>query len=98
MSDWGAVHSGAMVANAGLDQESGFPFDGKPFFGSELKQALAGGSVAQSRLDDMVFRILRQLYDKGVIDEPVRGDRPRRSISPHTRKSRRPTLRRGSSF
>jgi beta-glucosidase len=75
LSDWGAVHSGSAVANAGLDQESGFPFDGTPYFGAGLRDAVAAGSVSQSRLDDMVFRVLRQMYDKGLIDEPVRADR-----------------------
>ncbi len=32
MSDWGATHSTVPAANAGLDQESGWPFDKSPLF------------------------------------------------------------------
>lgn len=71
MSDWGAVHSTVHAANSGLDQQSGFPFDKKPFFGVMLKDALDDGSVAQARLDDMVRRILWALFDKGVMDNPI---------------------------
>ena len=51
MSDWGAVHSTAKAAINGLDQQSGWPFDEKPYFGSLLKQAVAAGQVPQARLD-----------------------------------------------
>jgi beta-glucosidase len=71
MSDWGAVHSTVAAANAGLDQESGWEFDVIPYFGGALKEAVENGAVAQSRLDDMVQRILRTLYAKGVMDHPV---------------------------
>ena len=30
MSDWGATHSTVAAANAGLDQDSGYPFDDSP--------------------------------------------------------------------
>ncbi len=72
MSDWGAVHSTAPAANAGLDQESGYVFDKKPYFGPELLgKALKDGSIPQARLDDMVRRILRALFASGVVDNPV---------------------------
>jgi beta-glucosidase len=72
MSDWGAVHSGAPAANAGLDQESaGRPFDRQPYFDAELRAALAGGALSAARLDDMVERILRSLFATGVVDYPV---------------------------
>lgn len=72
MSDWGAVHSTAKAANAGLDQESGYVFDKEKFFGPELLgKALADGSIPQARLDDMVRRILRSLFAHGVVDNPV---------------------------
>ena len=72
MSDWGAVHSTVFAANAGLDQQSGFPSDRQAYFGKLLKEALEDGSVPQARLDDMVRRILWALFDKGVIDHPVK--------------------------
>src|SRR6476659_492353 len=34
MSDWGATHSTGKAAAAGLDQQSGWPFDDKPYFGA----------------------------------------------------------------
>ena len=71
MSDWGAVHSTVFAANAGLDQQSGFPADNQAYFGLPLKQAIEDGAVPQARLDDMVRRILWALFDKGVMDHPV---------------------------
>jgi beta-glucosidase len=71
MSDWGAVHSTVKSAMNGLDQQSGWPFDDKPYFGSLLKQALAAGQVPKSRVDDMARRILRSMYAHGLADDPV---------------------------
>lgn len=72
MSDWGAVHSTATAANAGLDQQSGYIFDKKRFFGPELLgPALKDGSIPMARLDDMARRILLALFDTGVVDNPV---------------------------
>jgi beta-glucosidase len=64
MSDWGATHSTAQSANAGLDQEF---YEGK-FFGSALKAAVGKGDVSESRIDDMVRRILRSLATVGALD------------------------------
>ena len=73
MSDWGATHSGAKAALAGLDQESGADaFDKQPFFKASLKAALASGEVPQARLDDMARRILRSLFASGVVEKPVK--------------------------
>ena len=72
MSDWGAVHSGAMAINAGLDQESaGDAFDRQPFLAAPFKADLAKGAVSQARLDDMVHRIARGLFASGAVDHPV---------------------------
>ena len=71
MSDWGAVHSTAKAALSGLDQQSGWPFDDKPYFGVLLKDAIAAGQVPQARLDDMARRILRSMFAHGVVDDPV---------------------------
>ena len=65
MSDWWATHSTVAAALAGLDQEQ--PDD--QYFGS-LEAAVAGGQVPQSRLDDMVRRILRAMYAAGLFDYP----------------------------
>ena len=72
MSDWGAVHSGAKAALAGLDQESaGETFDKQVYFDQPLRAAVASGEVPQSRLDDMARRILRSLFAAGVMDHPA---------------------------
>ena len=71
MSDWGAVHSTVKAANNGLDQESGQELDKQVFFGAPLKAAVADGSVASARLDDMVRRILRTMIAHGLIDSPT---------------------------
>ncbi|MEI7035421.1 beta-glucosidase family protein [Fulvimonas yonginensis] len=75
MSDWGAVHSAARAANAGLDQESAADvFDREIYFGAPLKQAIARGEVSPERLDDMAGRILRSMFAAGLFDHPpVRG-------------------------
>ncbi len=71
LSDWGAVHSTAKAANAGLDQESAREFDSQPFFGDALKKAVQSGAVPTARLDDMVFRILRSEIASGAVDTPT---------------------------
>jgi len=71
MSDWGAVHSTVRSALAGLDQESAYTFDQKPYFGAALRAALAAGSVPPARLDEMAYRILRSMFAAGVADHPV---------------------------
>ena len=73
MSDWGATHSTAKAVRAGLDQQSGYPFDDQPYFGELLLKAVAGGEVQEAQLDAMAARILRTMFAKGVIDDPVSG-------------------------
>jgi beta-glucosidase len=65
-SDWGATHSTAGSANAGMDMQ--MPDDS--FFGTALKQAVQSGQVPQSRLDDMVTRIMREEFRFGLFDHP----------------------------
>ncbi|MGZ2411109.1 beta-glucosidase [Sphingomonas sp. F9_3S_D5_B_2] len=71
MSDWGAVHSTEASANNGLDQQSGYPFDDKPYFGKPLGDAIAAGRVPARRLNDMATRIVRSMFAHGVVDNPV---------------------------
>ena len=73
MSDWGAVHGTVSSARAGLDQESAYVFDSKPYFGAALRAALTSGRVSTARLDDMVRRILRSMFAAGIIDGPAAG-------------------------
>ncbi len=64
MSDWGATHSTAQSANAGLDQE----FYEERYFAGALKQAVEDGKVSEERIDDMARRILRSLAAVGALD------------------------------
>jgi beta-glucosidase len=68
MSDWGATHSTVPAANNGLDQESGWGFDVSPYFSGALKEAVELGWVPQSRLDNMVHRILRSMFANGLFE------------------------------
>ena len=72
MSDWGATHSTVAAANSGLDQQSGQEFDKSPYFGGALEEAVKTGAVPQKRLDDMVTRIVRTMFAKGVVDNPLK--------------------------
>jgi beta-glucosidase len=71
MSDWGATHSSIPAATAGLDQESGFPFDVSPYFADALQEAVEDGYVPSARLDDMTGRILRSMFVNGLFDAPL---------------------------
>lgn len=72
MSDWGGTHSTIAAANAGLDQESGWPFDRQPYFGAPLRKAVLAGKVSRSRLNDMAGRILYSMFANGLFDYPVK--------------------------
>jgi beta-glucosidase len=72
MADWGATHSTAAAANAGLDQDSGFGLSDKPYFGAPLKQAIEKGEVPEAQLTLMATRIVRSMFAHGLVDSPVR--------------------------
>ena len=67
MSDWDATHSTIPAALNGLDQEQ----PENIYFDASLKQAVQGGQVPQSRLDEMVHRILRAMIVDGLLDHPA---------------------------
>lgn len=72
MSDWGAAHSTAVAANAGLDQESGLGLQMAGWFKPErLTAALDSGELKQAQIDLMAGRILRTMFAHGLIDNPV---------------------------
>lgn len=66
VSDWNAQHTTANSANAGLDMTMpGSDFNNPPgniFWGPNLSKAIQQGEVPESRLDDMVTRILAAWY------------------------------------
>ncbi|KAI9740353.1 MAG: hypothetical protein M1834_004932 [Cirrosporium novae-zelandiae] len=61
VSDWGGQQSGVASANAGLD----VAMPGAEFWGTNLTNAINNGSVAESRLNDMVTRLLASYYYLG---------------------------------
>lgn len=61
VSDWAAQHSGVASANAGLDVV--MPDGG--FWGRNLTDAVANGSVSSERLDDMATRVLATWFYTG---------------------------------
>ena len=71
LSDWGAVHSTVDAANNGLDQESASGFDRTEYFGAPLVKAVQDKTVSSARLDEMVHRILRSMFAKGLFDNPA---------------------------
>jgi len=66
VSDWGATHSTAKAANAGLDMQ----MPESDYFGAPLKQAVLSGEVSTARLDNMVHRVLRSEFAVGLFDYP----------------------------
>ncbi|KAL1855107.1 hypothetical protein Plec18167_002093 [Paecilomyces lecythidis] len=69
MSDWGGTHSGLASIESGLDMDMpggiglyGMAFDAGSFFGGNITAAVNNGSLATSRLDDMITRIMTPYY------------------------------------
>jgi beta-glucosidase len=69
-SDWGATHSTAASANAGLDMDMPGS-DG--YYGSALASAISAGSVSQSTLNTAVSEILTEMFAFGLFDKPTTG-------------------------
>ena len=69
-SDWGATHSTAPSANAGLDMDMPGS-DG--FYGSALQSAVSSGSVSMATLNSMVSAVLTQMFAFGLFDKPTAG-------------------------
>ena len=68
-SDWGATHSTAASANAGMTME----MPGSDYFGASLTSALAAGTVTQATLNTMVGRVLTQMFAFGLFDKAPSG-------------------------
>lgn len=91
MSDWGAVHSTAPAITAGLDQQSGYPFDKEPYLGADLDKALSDGTVKDAQLDRMAGRILHTMFAKGLFDHPIEAapfDLPDATLAAHANVTR----------
>jgi beta-glucosidase len=69
-SDYGATHSTVASAEAGLDQE--MP-DGS-YYGSFLQSAVEDGQVSMATLDEMVSRILTEMFKFGFFNHPPTGN------------------------
>ena len=65
VSDWGAVHSTAPAANAGLDLEMPGP---PKWFGKKLLDAVERGEVSEAQLDDNARRMVRFILRTGALD------------------------------
>ncbi|KAF4763994.1 hypothetical protein N7455_010577 [Penicillium solitum] len=83
MSDWGGTHSGVASIEGGLDMNmpgglgaygkvpAGQIADGKSFFGKNVTYAVNNGTVDESRVDDMIIRIMTPYYWLGQdVDYP----------------------------
>lgn len=68
VSDWGTTHSTVKSALNSLDQE--MPGDDN-YFNTPLKKAVEDGQVPFARLNDMVHRILRSMFEAGVAENPL---------------------------
>ena len=71
VSDWGATHSTAPAAGAGLDLEMPGP---PSHFGSRLSEAVRAGEISEEVVDAQVRRLLVGLERAGVLDG--KGDAP----------------------
>jgi beta-glucosidase len=65
VSDWGAAHSTAPAANAGLDLEMPGP---PKWFGDKLLAAVREGEVPEAQIDEAARRLIRLMLRCGVLD------------------------------
>ncbi|HEX4722052.1 MAG TPA: glycoside hydrolase family 3 C-terminal domain-containing protein [Pseudonocardiaceae bacterium] len=63
-SDWGGTHSTVAAVNSGLDMQ--MPDGG--FLGTPLQTAVNNGQVSMATLNNMVSRILTELFTFGLFD------------------------------
>ncbi|MDL4840224.1 glycoside hydrolase family 3 N-terminal domain-containing protein [Aquibacillus rhizosphaerae] len=72
MSDYGANLSTVESANAGLDLET--PGTPMGHWEDKLLEAVKDGKVSEDRIDDMVSRMLTEMFSKGLFDQPVQNN------------------------
>ena len=70
ISDWGACHSTAASANAGLDVE----MPHADYFGQSLLDAVENWEVPEEKINEAVRRVLRTKFWAGVFENPVEPD------------------------
>ncbi len=68
-SDYDATHSTVGSADAGMDQE----MPGPVYYGPALQAAVQSGQVSMATLDDMVSRILTELFRFNEFNNPPTG-------------------------
>jgi beta-glucosidase len=68
-SDYGATHSTVQSADAGMDQE----MPSADFYGPALQAAVQDGQVSMATLNQMVSRILTELFDFNEFNNPPAG-------------------------
>ena len=64
-------------ANAGADME----MCGSTFFGAPLEEAVKNGQVSESRIDDMVVRVLTPMFKIGMFDRPAPKGTPSTNVT-----------------
>jgi beta-glucosidase len=69
-SDWGATHSTAASANAGLNMDMPGN-DG--FYGTALSSAVSGGPVSKATLDSLTSQVLTEMFAFGLFDKAPTG-------------------------
>ena len=68
-SDYQATHSTVQSADAGMDQEMPAP----QFYGPALQAAVQSGQVSMATLNDMVSRILTEMFQFNEFNNPPTG-------------------------
>ena len=73
-SDWGATHSTVPSARAGLDmQMPGGTLFGADYYGAPLKKAVRDGQVPMATLNQMVSRVLTEMFRFNLFARPPTG-------------------------
>ncbi len=88
-SDYGATHSTVASADAGLDQEQ----PSAVYYGPALEAAVQSGQVALATVNEMVTRILTELFRFNEFNNPPAALSPPPSPPPLTRRSPPPWRR-----
>ena len=84
-SDWGATHSTAASANAGLNMDMPGN-DG--YYGTALASAVSSGAVSTATLNSLVTPVLTEMFAFGLFDDPPAGSPPSRPPVPGMSRTR----------